>query len=397
MEIFEYYDHQNYIAKNDSHDLVLQALATCINDIKENSPLHIPMAKTSTNQLESKSRMYTGYGGKLFAFWKLFTWNSAYYSDFCIIRQTIKTQISNLESNGPTFFQGKVGLQAILAVTDQDPILVSEILNLIPTHYKKFDLLYGAAGAMYVLGFILKYWEDVPQKSDIINKIRRIARYIVKKSENENILVHKYPSRSGDKYYLGAAHGTIGILHIMLQLLDHYPEHTEQIKSSLNFLISQQLPSGNFPSKINSAEDCSVHFCHGSVGAVPLLCLAYEKFKESIYLESAIKAANDIWKRGALRKGRGLCHGIAGNGYTFLALYKTTKDEAWLQMALKFAVVLGFDEEYDKSVRSYEDPQRMVVGVPDFPYSLMEGACGTLCFLVDCVQPHVAKFPGFDI
>lgn len=397
MENLEFYDHQYFTYREDSHDLVLQALASYINNIKQNSPLNIPYAKTSTNQLEPKSRIYTGYGGKLFTFWKLFTWDSTYYSDFYLISQTIKSQISNLESNGPTFFQGKVGILAILAVSDQDSNLVSEILNSIPTHYKKFELLYGAAGALYVLGFILKYWEAVPQKVEIIKKIRKIARNIVKKSENKNILIHKYPSRSGDKYYLGAAHGTIGILHIMLQLLDHIPEYTVKIKSSLNFLISQQLPSGNFPSKLNSLKDESIHFCHGSVGSVPLFCLAYERFQESVFLESAIKAADDIWKRGALRKGRGLCHGIAGNGYSFLALYKTTKDEVWLQRAFKFAVVLGFDEEYEKSVKSYEDPQRMALGVPDFPFSLMEGACGTVCFLADCTQPLEAKFPGFDI
>ena len=32
-----------------------------------------------------------------------------------------------------------------------------------------------------------------------------------------------------------------------------------------------------------------------------------------------------IWTRGLLKKGEGLCHGSAGNGYAFLHLYQVTK------------------------------------------------------------------------
>ncbi len=32
-----------------------------------------------------------------------------------------------------------------------------------------------------------------------------------------------------------------------------------------------------------------------------------------------------IWSRGLLKKGWGLCHGTAGNGYAFIHLYQITK------------------------------------------------------------------------
>jgi hypothetical protein len=38
------------------------------------------------------------------------------------------------------------------------------------------------------------------------------------------------------------------------------------------------------------------------------------------YLAAASRAADTLWERGLLRKGVGLCHGIAGNGYAFLSL-----------------------------------------------------------------------------
>ena len=42
------------------------------------------------------------------------------------------------------------------------------------------------------------------------------------------------------------------------------------------------------------------------------------------YLQAARKAGELVWQRGLLKKGPGLCHGVAGNGYTFLHLYKVS-------------------------------------------------------------------------
>ena len=53
------------------------------------------------------------------------------------------------------------------------------------------------------------------------------------------------------------------------------------------------------------------------------------------YLELAKSAGDVVWERGLLKKGYGLCHGTAGNGYTFLALYHTTNDTKWLHRAVK--------------------------------------------------------------
>ena len=40
------------------------------------------------------------------------------------------------------------------------------------------------------------------------------------------------------------------------------------------------------------------------------------------YLTAARKAGDLIWQRGLIKKGPGLCHGVAGNGYAFLHLYQ---------------------------------------------------------------------------
>ena len=37
------------------------------------------------------------------------------------------------------------------------------------------------------------------------------------------------------------------------------------------------------------------------------------------------EAGELVWKYGLLKKGPGICHGIAGNGYTFLSLRRGSR------------------------------------------------------------------------
>ena len=42
--------------------------------------------------------------------------------------------------------------------------------------------------------------------------------------------------------------------------------------------------------------------------------------------DSDLRRAGDLcWARGLLKKGPGICHGVAGTGYVFLLLYRLTK------------------------------------------------------------------------
>lgn len=57
--------------------------------------------------------------------------------------------------------------------------------------------------------------------------------------------------------------------------------------------------------------------------------------QNSSYLERATAAGDVVWQRGLVRKGYGLCHGVAGNAYVFLELYKVTKELKWLHRTIK--------------------------------------------------------------
>lgn len=145
---------------------------------------------------------------------------------------------------------------------------------------------------------------------------------------------------------------------------------------------------GNFPCDtldIGQAENRLVHWCHGAPGVIYLLLKAYQLFSDNKYLQASIRAAENVWRKGLLRKGPGICHGVAGNGYVFLILYRLTKDEKYLYRSAKFMEFLtnpGFMQH---------------ANIPDCPHSLYEGTAGTVCYLIDLLHPETASFPFMDV
>ena len=51
----------------------------------------------------------------------------------------------------------------------------------------------------------------------------------------------------------------------------------------------------------------------------------FKVYNKQEYLHTALKCGEVVWERGLLKKGCGLCHGTAGNAYTFLTLFQLTK------------------------------------------------------------------------
>jgi hypothetical protein len=68
----------------------------------------------------------------------------------------------------------------------------------------------------------------------------------------------------------------------------------------------------------------TVDFCMGSPGTIPLLSAALDFSTDPDMRKRMLKIADDmgtqIWEEGILLKGKGLCHGIAGNGYLLHSL-----------------------------------------------------------------------------
>ena len=94
-----------------------------------------------------------------------------------------------------------------------------------------------------------------------------------------------------------------------------------------------------------------VQWCHGAPALLTTLATMHATFgsKHGNHFEQCMLSVSEvIWKRGLLTKGLGLCHGIAGNGYTFLAAYRANGAETLLQRARAFA-------QYSADVRARGD------------------------------------------
>ena len=175
-----------------------------------------------------------------------------------------------------------------------------------------------------------------------------MSQYNWKKS-----LVYPFPLNYKNPYlYLGAAHGLIGIMYILLCAIKIYPNILSYdykqmnpliknnlqnlILENLNYIKSLQIKStGNFPDDLEGEDSGNkVHFCHGCVGAVHLFLLAEELFPKNDYKTIALKCNKCLWERGLLYKGNGVCHGMAGTCYPLMKLYQFTKDEFFLKEAV---------------------------------------------------------------
>ena len=224
----------------------------------------------------------------------------------------------------------------------------------------------------------------------------------------------------GEKYW-GAAHGLAGIMHVLLDM-DLTENDKEYVKGTLRYMIQNRLPSGNYPCTEGDNYDCLVHWCHGAPGVSltlakasqvsflilnelkPLLCaaafyslrygalivkaLCSQVFPEERFLEAAADAAEVVWNRGLLKRV-GICHGISGNAYTFLSLYRLTKKKEYLYRAKAFACFL-----LDRAIKLIAEG---IMHGGDEPYSLFEGQAGMAYLFLDMINPLESGFPAYEL
>ena len=168
----------------------------------------------------------------------------------------------------------------------------------------------------------------------------------------------------GVKYW-GAAHWLVGIMHVLLDM-ELTENDKEYVKGTLQYMIQNRFPSGNYPCTEGDNYDCLVHWCHGAPGISLTLVLLMmlnqlkplflfllfnlcnfsfvskycsQVFPEERFLDTTSNAAEVIWNRGLLKRV-GICHGISGNAYAFLSLYRLTKKKEYLYRAKAFACFL---------------------------------------------------------
>lgn len=267
-------------------------------------------------------------------------------------------------------------------------------------HHSEDELLFGRAGYLYALLWVRQFVGQTA--ADFDTPLRAVSERLVETGQAR--ARSRYPSwplmwHCFDEPYIGAAHGIVGNLAMLFRCYGLLSAPSQQlVVATLQKLLAMRFPSGNLPIVLGDQRDEHIHWCHGAPGLPGLLAAATEALgdKDGSLQSAASLAGEVVWERGVILKGNGLCHGIAGNAYTFLSLYRATGDKRHLSRAAAFAALLRLPE-LQEAMRHQPDGQRQVPGVPDSPCSLMEGSAGIFCFLLDMANPEKSAFPAWEI
>jgi hypothetical protein len=190
--------------------------------------------------------------------------------------------------------------------------------------------------------------------------------------------------------YLGAGHGFAGNAHALLARPELLDDPSRHVAAATRIVLDRAIvidgkanwpPHADGPLQVPN-QTIRVQWCHGAPGIVTALAGADPENEE---LTEILVAGGELtWRAGPLRKGAGLCHGTAGNGFALLALFHRTGEEVWLERARAFAMHAAVQVE---RARAQHGRGR---------YSLWTGDIGAAILLERCLEGAERGFPTLD-
>ena len=251
-----------------------------------------------------------------------------------------------------SFWMGETGIRLVLQRLAPSQPNLDRLSDLIAANARdeRCELMWGSPGTILAgreLGL------DVGESIDWLRGRR----------DAEGLWTQQLSGRS--LRFLGPAHGFAGCV----LALGDFPDVSETLR---RFAVEKD-GLVNWPGLAgmglgdNRDGQIRAQWCHGAPGIVATLGQILDE-------ELAVAGGELTWRAGPLRKGAGLCHGTAGNGYAFLALLGRTGDEEWLARARAFGMHAARQVEQSRS------------GYGRGRYTLWTGDLGAALYLADCVD-----------
>ena len=246
--------------------------------------------------------------------------------------------------------------------------------------------MWGTAGTMIALTHLHRWLPDDPRWSNAFAvQAKRLVDELQEHEEHGYFWEHEICDRK--IHFLGPIHGNSGNSLALIKgnhLLEasDYDLLCEKIIIGTVKTAITDSNYANWPGVAGHNENMKLQHCHGAPGMINALS-ELPTGVDGEFDQILLKGGELIWDAGPLRKGHGLCHGTAGNGFAFLKLFQRTNDEIWLHRAREFAME-GI-EQYRQAKERFHQGR----------YSLWTGDVGLALFINECCK-ETAQFPTID-
>jgi len=214
------------------------------------------------------------------------------------------------------------------------------------------------------------------------SRFRRDVRLLWDKleaCEGVDCLIWQQELQGHKATHLGAVHGFAGNALPALRGRHLLPENEQKqwldcIGRTLRATVVRDNGLVNWPQSVGKHRPgrtaMLMQHCHGAPGIVNTMA----DFPSPAIDDLLTAACETIWRAGPLKKGGGICHGTAGNGFAFLKLFNRTGNEMWLDRARQFAA---------HAISQCEAVKRQY---GQYRYTLWTGDLGLAIFLSHCIE-----------
>lgn len=309
--------------------------------------------------------LYLGSAGMVWALWKLGSSFDASSVLEAALRFYRASPDFGSEAHPPSLWMGETGLLVVAGVIGSPLADRDRLAQLVHQNcrHPTWELMWGSPGtaiAARVCG-LHQAWEES-------------ARILEASWEESDLWTqHLYGSV---KQYLGPPHGFAGNVHA---LRGYVPDEVlaQRVTRVLRRTAISQDGLVNWPPAPDEPRfRIRVQWCHGAPGIISTL-------GDLIPPALALAGGELTWRAGPLRKGPGLCHGTAGNGFALLKLHELTGEQRWLERARRFAM------------HAIQQVERQREELGRGRYTLWTGDIGVALYLQACVEVR-ATFPTID-
>jgi lantibiotic modifying enzyme len=280
------------------------------------------------------------------------------------------------EEFGRGLWMGEAGVRLVALRVTGDVRHASRLLELVRENaaHRSNEIMWGAPGTMIAARAAHALTGDAA----FLDAWEESAQILLERQEADGLWTQWL--RDHEVRSLGPAHGFSGNVRALLQGGDPGGEIGARAAATAAATAIRDDGLANWPPAADGLlvrnDQIRVQWCHGAPG---IACALWDVLP----LDLLTAAGELTWRAGPLRKGFGLCHGTAGNGYAFLKVYGRTQQPVWLDRARAFAM------------HALEQAERARAATGVRP-SLWMGDVGVALYLRSCLEVD-HRYPTVDV